>query len=201
MNRLLGFYEGNPPDDRGRFLAEILRQDDRWLEATHDFVQWLFPLREPSRVTHWAPVIDAEVRAAFQRDERLRGRLLASFRRMLAFYGLTHRDGLIVKASNWAERKGNWFTHATHNDLRITRMLKSLDALGLRHEAEALLACLDALRASESDCGIGETAFRHWRGALGEPCGCGSLANPGNRAGPDASPALRPGVTHVPARI
>lgn len=36
MNRLLGFYYGGFPDHRGRFLAEITRQDDLWLEVTHD---------------------------------------------------------------------------------------------------------------------------------------------------------------------
>jgi hypothetical protein len=166
MNRLLAFHDGSQPDDQGRFLVEILRHDDRWLEATHDFVQWLFPLREPSRVTPWAPLIDAEVLAAFQRDDQLRQSLLASFQRMLAFYGLAQGDGVIGKGPNWARRKGNWFTHGTHNDLRITRILKSLASLGLRREAGQFLACLEGLRASEPDCGISETTFRYWRAAL-----------------------------------
>jgi hypothetical protein len=35
MNKLLAFYSGGAPDDRGRLLAEITRQDDLWLEVTH----------------------------------------------------------------------------------------------------------------------------------------------------------------------
>lgn len=44
MSQLLRFYCGTHPDHRGRMLAEILRQDDDWLEITHDYIPWLFPL-------------------------------------------------------------------------------------------------------------------------------------------------------------
>ena len=43
MSQLLRFYSGSHPDHRGRMLAEILKQDDLWLELTHDYIQWLFP--------------------------------------------------------------------------------------------------------------------------------------------------------------
>jgi hypothetical protein len=166
MNTLLAFYYGGAPDDRGRLLAEITRQDDLWLEVTHDYVQWLFPLREMSRVTPWAPVVDNEVLAAFLDDELLRTHLMVSFLRMLSFYGLAQKDGRIVKGENWEERKDNWFTQGTHNDLRITRIIKCLTLLGLRPVAEQFHATLVGLRESESDCGIGETAFRYWLAAL-----------------------------------
>jgi hypothetical protein len=167
MNKLLAFYYGGTPDDRGRLLADITRQDDLWLEVTHDYVQWLFPLHEMSRVTPWAPVVDSDVLAAFHGDELLRTHLMASFLRMLSFYGLARKDGRIVKGGNWDERKDNWFTQGTHNDLRITRILKCLTLLGLQPVAEQFHAVLVELRESEPDCGIGETAFRYWRAALG----------------------------------
>ena len=166
MNRLLAFYYGGHPDDKGRFLAEITRQDDLWLELTHDYIQWLFPLREISKVTPSAPLADREVIEAFLRDELLRQHLLASFIRMLHFYGLARDNGEIKKGANWVERKGNWFTEGTHNDLRITRILKSLSILGLRDEAEQFLACLEKLRTSELDCGVSEIAYRFWREAV-----------------------------------
>ena len=167
MNRLLAFYSGQGPDHRGRYLRDVVQQDDRWLETTHDYVQWLFPLREPSGVLPSAPLVDAEVAAAFAADERLRLALHASFLRMLSFYGLNDRDGGIGKAPNWAERKADWFTRPTHNNLRITRMLKCLCALGLRADAQRLAACLEALRSSEPDCGVGAASFDYWRGAVG----------------------------------
>jgi len=172
MNRLLAFYAEAGPDHRGRYLRDIMRQDDWWLETTHDYVQWLFPLYEPSGVLPSAPLIDSETVAAFAADERLRQRLHASFLRMLSFYGLSERDGRIATGPNWAQRKAGWFTRPTHNSLRITRMLRSLCALGLRAEAERLEACLQALRTSEPDCGVGAEAFGYWRAAVaGEPGG------------------------------
>jgi hypothetical protein len=151
---------------KGRLLAEITRQDDLWLEVTHDYIQWLFPTREISKIMPCSPLIDKVVEAAFHGDELLRRHLLVSFIRMLSFYGLVRRDGKIVKGANWCERKSNWFIEGTHNDLRITRILKSLSALGLRDEAEKLMLCLEELRVSETDCGVNSTAYQYWRSAL-----------------------------------
>ena len=166
MSPLLAFHRGSGSDHRGRRLDEILGRDDDWLEHTHDYIQWVFPLHEASGVNPFAPVIDDALVAAFESDETLRARLRASLDRMLSFYGLERRDGRIGKGPNWLRRKGNWFTQSTHNDLRITRILKCLCALGLRDEAGQLLACLLVLRASEPDCGLADTAFRYWQDAV-----------------------------------
>ncbi|HRO59631.1 MAG TPA: opioid growth factor receptor-related protein [Burkholderiaceae bacterium] len=166
MTELLAFLRGSGTDHRGRRLDEILGYDDDRLEYTHDYIQWVFPLREASGVNPRAPVINDALVAEFAADEALRVRLRASLDRMLSFYGLERRDGRIDKGPNWLRRKGNWFTQGTHNDLRITRILKCLCALGLRDEAGHLLACLLALRSSEPDCGIGDTAFRYWQDAV-----------------------------------
>ena len=90
----------------------------------------------------------------------------ASFVRMLRFFGLrVDRDG-IAKADNWSDRKAEWFTANTHNSLRLTRMLKSLYALGFTWEAQALQAFLESLCATEPGCGIDATARRFWRDAV-----------------------------------
>jgi hypothetical protein len=167
MNRLLAFYADAGTDHRGRSRHDILREDDAWLEATHDYVQWLFPLSEPSGVLASAPLVDAEVAAAFASDATLRDALQASYHRMLAFYGLAETGDSVGKGPNWLQRKRNWFTHPTHNNLRITRILKSLCALGLPAHAARFATGLDALRATESDCGVGATAFAYWHAAVG----------------------------------
>ena len=163
---LILFYLGSHPDHRGRLLADILAQDDLWLEVTHDYVQWLFPNRERSRVNPHAPVLTDKVVATFHDTELLKQHLRASFRRMLSFYGLTMAEDGIRKAANWDARKGDWFVTDTHNNLRITRILKCLRTLGLAGEAGAFHASLTRLRLEEADCGIGETAFRHWTRAM-----------------------------------
>lgn len=166
MNRLLAFYRGGAPDDRGRMLAEILRQDDVWLEDTHDYIQWIFPMRVASGVNPSAPLVTDEVAAAFRADGLLQRHLLASFIRMLAFFGLQRQRGAVVKGPNWPQRKIDWFTAPTHNSLRITRILTSLSTLGLPDEASALLGCLTSLYDTEPDCGVGQVAYEHWQRAV-----------------------------------
>ena len=166
MERLLGFYLGSHSDNRGRYLSEILVQDDLWFEVTHDYIQWLFPTREFSRVTPDAPVITSVLIEEFHQDEILRNHLKASFYRMLQFYGLTETAGQIGKARNWDERKVNWFVHDTHNNLRITRMLKSMMALGLEAKALSFHDALQKLCACEIDCGIGSTARDYWNRSI-----------------------------------
>ena len=164
MNRLTAFYLGSHPDDRGRLLAQILKQDDLWLELTHDCIQWLFPLAEPSRLNPGAPLVDAATAEAFRHDELLRRHLMASYLRLLAFYGLRRRaGGEVVKGPNWDERKSGWFTDDSHNSLRITRILKCLMLLGLQDEARHFQRALDGLCVEEPDAGINPTSRAFWR--------------------------------------
>lgn len=167
MTPLLAFYLGSHPDHRGRTLAHILGKDDDWLEGVHDYIQWLFPLDEHSRAVPGSPTLSRADVEAFRTDSRLRQHMLDALRRMLGFYGLrVCDDGAVTKAPNWAERKSNWFTHPTHNSLRITRILKSLALVGLESEAARLQACLLDLCASEADCGIPAASQAFWRQAV-----------------------------------
>lgn len=169
MNRLLAFYYGSHPDHQGRLLAEILRQDDLWWETTHDFIQWVFPLAEASRVVPGSPLVDRATAQAFGSDEILQAHLRASYGRMLAFLGLRHDGRTVVKAASWPARRAEWFTQPTHNSLRITRVLKSLQLLGLTAEAAAFHAALQALCEHEPGAGIGAEARRYWARAVESP--------------------------------
>lgn len=165
MTPLLAFYSGGHPDHRGRFLADIVRQDDDWLERRHDFIQWLFPLMEPSRVVPDAPTLSLADIEAFQADALLQDHMRVALNRMLRFYGLALANGQVEKGLNWPDRKSNWFIAPTHNSLRITRILKSLVLVGLRQEAVALHACLASLCSSVPDCGIPVESQVFWRQA------------------------------------
>jgi hypothetical protein len=166
MTRIINFYCAIEGDDQGRMLADILNQDDRWLESVHDYIQWLFPNREPSEVTPWAPLITAEDESEFRNNEALKNRLMDSFCRMLAFYGMRISESRIVKAENWDERKHNWFIRDTHNNLRVTRILKCLVALGLENEARHFFNTLKSLVESELDSGISPTSIQFWTEAI-----------------------------------
>jgi hypothetical protein len=169
MNALLAFYYGSHTDDRGRRLAEILRQDDAWMELTHDYIQWLFPLAEPSGVNPRAPLVDSATAELFRSDPLLQDHLRAAFARMLRFLGLRYVDGEVTKAANWDARKVDWFTEPTHNSLRVTRVIKSLRLLGMDTEAQAFHRGLVGLCATEPDAGINANARRFWRDAAESP--------------------------------
>ena len=161
MSRLIDFYRGEATDAEGRRLEEIWRwSDDDW-EEVHDFIQWLFPLPEPSRFNPDAPLLTAADVAAFRADAALLDRLRRSYDRFLSFAGLAQGEGgRVVDGPNLAARAPDVWSWRNHNWLRISRVLRSLSLLGLGRQARALFAWLQAAR----DAGRFpiDDAFRYW---------------------------------------
>lgn len=166
---LLAFYRGTGRDDSGRLLDEIRQWPDERLEYTHDYIQWMFPLRERSQFNAGAPVLDGATIAAFRSDDGLRAELRASLRCMLTFYGLELHEGAVRRTERFAERSREWVTAGNHNHLRITRILKSLMILGLAEEARAFYECLTEICARERQRErpqISATTFAFWSDAV-----------------------------------
>lgn len=169
--QLLSFYYGEAPDTRGRFLRQILNWPDDELERTHDYIQWLFPLDEPSGFNLDAPILDVDTIRKFRLSPPLRRNLQTSLLRMLRFYGLELRPTVplrVVCAPNFAERAANWITPYNHNHLRITRILKSLRLLGLKRDASAFYDCLLEICRQEFDKAsprISRETRKYWQSA------------------------------------
>jgi hypothetical protein len=145
MSILLDFYRDQTNDSEGRLLSTLWGWKDNQLELTHDFIQWMFPLPEPSRFNFNAPLLTDEDIAGFRGDPLLRGNLRKSFERILSFLGLAlSKEGRVVEAANFAARAPQVWDYANHNWLRITRILKSVRLLGLEAESQALYAWLTA---------------------------------------------------------
>ena len=166
---IVAFYLGKSTDSEGRRLDQIWGWNNRELEWTHDYIQWLFPLRERSQFNPGAPILTAESIDAFRKNDELRNRLTTSVQVMLKFYGLTSlvaADGSveISRAPDFNERRPEWLTAGNHNFLRLTRMLKSLQALGLPNWAQALFASLDQIHRENSH-EIGAKTFAYWKSA------------------------------------
>jgi hypothetical protein len=166
-NPLVQFYRREAPDDRGRMLDQILAQDDDWLESTHDFIQWVFPLKERSRFNATAPLLDAELMSAFREDQGLQDRAEAVFERMLDFYGLRLTqteigEPAVERAHNYENRRANWLRPSNHNFLRITRILKSLSLMGLDPLAAAFFIQLRKVYVEESEI-IGPRTLKMWK--------------------------------------
>uniref|UniRef100_A0AAV2M5T9 Opioid growth factor receptor (OGFr) conserved domain-containing protein n=1 Tax=Knipowitschia caucasica TaxID=637954 RepID=A0AAV2M5T9_KNICA len=104
------------------------------LESVHTYIQWLFPLQEQG-VNPEAPTLTKEEIQEFCQNDTARKNLLESYKLMLDFYGIELSDedtGEVKRAPNFKGRFRNLNTH-THNNLRITRMLKCMGTLGFKH--------------------------------------------------------------------
>ncbi len=160
MSPILRYYGGTGADDRGRTLAETQALDARRMEYYHDFIQWLFPLCQPSGYNPGAPVLtDDDVRAFLDRAE-LRENLRRSFAAFLAFLGLEYADGSVRAAGPVRPRV---FEIPNHNWLRITRVLLCLKTLGLDDECRAFFAYLEGVY--EGGGGVTRDTFAYWEGA------------------------------------
>ncbi|XP_012972145.1 opioid growth factor receptor isoform X2 [Mesocricetus auratus] len=134
----LSFYKNEICFQPNGLLIEDILQNwkDNYdlLEENHSYIQWLFPLREPGVNWHAKPLTLKEVEA-FKSSEEVRERLVRSYELMLGFYGIQLEDratGAVCRAQNFQPRFHNLNSHS-HNNLRITRILKSLGELGLEH--------------------------------------------------------------------
>jgi hypothetical protein len=162
MSPLVDFYRGQGTDTEGRFLKDIWGWTDDQLEEVHDYIQWLFPLPEPSRFNPDAPLLTEEDITAFRSDDLLQANLLQSLQRMLAFLGLEWAgNGQVRAAPNFAARTPEVWCFPNHNWLRITRILHSLRLLGLEVQAQAIYEQLQALYSSRRFPVTADT-FHYW---------------------------------------
>src|SRR5258708_250993 len=108
MSQITGFYRGTGTDHNGRTLADIWAYSDAELESIHDFIQWLFPLREPSQFNPEAPLLSDSDIAEFRADPKLRENLLRSFEVFLAFLGLRFENGRVAEAPDFDRKDEVW---------------------------------------------------------------------------------------------
>ena len=142
---ILAFLEGEGPDARGRGLFEVLAFNDVALEQTHDFIQWLFPLTEPSAAVPDAPVLTPEEVRAIRDSGMAQCALAAATDRMDSFYRATH----------------DWLMPNDHNHLRITRIIRSLRLLRDDEHADAFRAAILA-RVDETRAPISARSRGYW---------------------------------------
>lgn len=160
---LAQFLQGAGPDSQGRMYADILNFSDEELEEVHDYIQWLFPLREPSMAVPGSPVVESDDMAELLRnDTDVRANTLLALERMKRFY-----------ADN-----DHWLAQGDHNHLRITRILKSACLLGLRDEAIKFHNFI--LQRVESAQPVTRESLAYWQTSI-------SLATPASLVIPSGS--------------
>jgi len=121
------------------------------LEREHGYIQWLFPIREQGVNFQSQPLYPHEIQK-MKHSAEVQRRFIQSYQLMLDFYGMK----LASEDTGKLERSSNDPSHASyyvpryqnllrrsHNNLRITRILKSLSEMGLeRFNAGFLLHVL-----------------------------------------------------------
>ena len=140
--------EGAIPDGRRRTVSVIMAFDDQTIESTHDFIQWIFPLDEPSRSHPGAPVLDLfEIEEIKSSDVALENPM---------------------QSADWyfgfLQRHDHWIRQYDHNHLRISRAIKSLRLLVSDEVADRYKAAiLDFLGGNIS--AISERSRGYWLNA------------------------------------
>ncbi|XP_042320549.1 opioid growth factor receptor isoform X2 [Sceloporus undulatus] len=115
-------------------LLEKWQNDYGILEQNHSYIQWLFPLREQGM--NWrAKLLTQQEIEAFKNSKEVMERFVRAYKLMLGFYGINlinEETGELGRAENWCERFEN-LNRYSHNNLRITRILKCLGEMGYEH--------------------------------------------------------------------
>tara|TARA_R110000796_G_scaffold195079_1_gene311563 strand:+ start:268 stop:771 length:504 start_codon:yes stop_codon:yes gene_type:complete len=162
--RLIAFYRGEGHDHKGRRLEDIWALPSFWLEHTHDYIQWLFPIPEMGRFNAFAPLLTPEVQMAFEKEALLRQRQQQSLDVMLNFFGLECDERFISAQSDLSIQTHIWLKAGGHNHLRITRIIRSL---ALCHQPELARAFQQAVIDIGTQHGIvSDKSLSYWRCAL-----------------------------------
>ncbi|CAG04073.1 unnamed protein product, partial [Tetraodon nigroviridis] len=206
MNNLqfyLNKYPSAPDDVYIESFLKEWKNDYKRLERVHSYIQWLFPLREPG-VNYMASELTKKEIEAFKNNEDAKKRLVESYELMLGFYGIrlvNKATGEVKRADNWKERFGN-LERNMHNNLRITRILKSLGELGFRHYQAPLVRFFleETLEDPEAVQEGGEEQGRRSRGGgrgssvPGAEGGAGETDEQRAEAKPPGAESLRNGI-------
>jgi hypothetical protein len=174
MSKIIDFYDGISPDSENRMLFDILAQPLDWMEMCHDYIQWLFPLKEESNFNPDAPLLTDEDIREFKNRFGAKSIALHNFteaiEKMLYFLGIDiFWDGFELDAFqlaiNFEKQKYTWLGPVNHNALRITRMLSCLSILGFEKLAGDLLVFMKE-KAPTVGGEISPRSIEYWEKAL-----------------------------------
>lgn len=118
---LIDFLKGAGPDKHGRTIYDIWNYSDEKLESVHNYIQWLFPLPEPSEQVLGSPYLENEEEIkVINADLEIQENIIKSLLRMEEFY----------------RENDFWLQPNDHNHMRITRIIKSVGLLSSKENAK-----------------------------------------------------------------
>lgn len=148
----------------GFLLAQIQGFSSFELEDNHDFIQWLFPCPEPSKVNPEAPLLTAIHCEVIHISKGMKREVGKNLDLMLGHWGIERLGGTFARAENFDLNSRYWCCPIDHNHLRITRVLTFLMLTGFPSVANALFDFLYQELLQEVLMDIGALAY--WSQAL-----------------------------------
>lgn len=141
------FFGGQPLQfsESWATIEDVLKFDDAQMESCHDWVQWLFPIPEPSKFNPRAPLLSSAM--AKRIGEEYKGEVERGYSRGMDSLEGNHR----------------WVRTSDHNHLRISRALRFYTLTGFSEEALDLFHTARGLMVKRG-CLTGET-LRFWENA------------------------------------
>jgi len=145
MSTIIDFYLNGLPCPTGTFHA-VLALNDEQLESGHTWVQYLFPLPEPSKMQPSSPVATQDDFNFIAVSPLLKMRVVAALGRYIAF---------LDRTTQWRQVKD-------HNHLRITRVIRCLCFCGLND------AAYEFCEYTKAEVGklVGRQTLWYWEEAL-----------------------------------
>ena len=193
--------EAAGPDNKYMML-DILNWDYGRMERVHNYIQWVFPIKDPSQFNRHAPVLTRALAKTVAADSKAMANIQKMFVHFLGFAGLEidRRSNTVLRIGKSAafakRRRVVWGGEHNHNWLRISRILTCLGMLGMVDQQAALFKALEMLWGRGDIPESAKRSFSYWANSAGQGskytiprhAGGGSDAAP---AGVQVGPASR----------
>lgn len=147
--KLINYLKGTGTDSKGRTIQDVWNFTDEQLEETHNYIQWLFPLKEMSENVMGSPFLDDEdIIKIIKEDLDIQDNFLKSLMCMHNFY----------KDNDF------WLQPNDHNHLRITRILKSTTLLSSKENAKEFYEFI--IKRVKEFRPVTEESLEYWKSAI-----------------------------------
>lgn len=166
MGDIARFMSGETPDKLGRNIEQILAYDHFWLEHDHKYIQVLFPIDEGTKFNQHAPLVTQQDRNEFAQSPELRLAHLRSLDLMLEFWGMQRDRNEIMSSLPFSPANHIWLKSYDHNQLRLTRVIRSVYLLG--NEQIAINLSHFVIEAATQLGSVSEATLDFWRNAVTE---------------------------------
>ena len=135
-------------DHKGRMLSDIYKFSDNEIEATHDFIQIVFPLAEPSFWSSNKYFIESQQQIdSLSKNKNVKEAILQSASWYISFL----------------KRNNHWKNVNDHNLKRITRMIKSVRLIVGDIEADNIKKEIISIKNIEKL--VSQKSIKYWENA------------------------------------